>query len=316
MENNKKYNLVIIILIVIVVLLFYQNIKFKGEMDFLQNRVSAMEANINQGLNNINYRISDDITRLLNESQNIVSEYKFSYNGVDAKKGTVKALVEFALKQSDAASKVYLNMSAQNNTKGNDYECLSVNGVNYSCELELSYKENYILNVYQKSADGSQKKLNSTPYYQYIKDDFVNRLSLMESGTGTTAERTDYTFKLSNKTFGEQDFKIKNVVVKVFYMDKEVFSKDVTNYNIVNSEVRDRMNVMIAAGDTSAAALPDMFPDIEYGGISEDAEGVEYGYYIVCVPHSETGAPVKYNDYPTYSYKIIVTFMNGEVSEI
>jgi len=313
MENNKKYNIIIIAFIAITGLLFYQNAKFKAEMDFLQNRISAMESNINLGLNQISYRFSDEVRQLLNESQNEISDYKFSYKGVDTKKRIVKALAEFALKQSDASSKVYLNVSAeQSNTEGNDYECLSANGINYVCEIELSFKENYVFNIYQKSADGSHKKLNSIPYSQNIKYDFDNRLSLMESGTATTAERTDYSFRLSNKTFGERDFRIKSVVVKAFYEDKEVFSKDVTNYNIVNSEARDRMNVMIAAGDTSAVALP----EVEYGGISADAEGIESGYFIVSIPHSETGAPVKYNDYPTYSFKVIVTFMNGEVSEI
>jgi len=313
MENNKKYNIIIIALIAIAGLLFYQNAKFKAEMDFLQNRISAMESNINLGLNQISYSLSDEVRQLMNEIQNEVSDYKFSYKGVDAKKGIAKVSVEFALKQSDASSKVYLNVSAeQGNTEGNDYECLSANGINYTCEIELSFKENYVFNIYQKSADGSRKKLNSSPYYQNIKYDFDNRLSLLESGTGTSAERTDYSFKLSNKTFGEQGFKIKSVVVKAFYENKEVFSKDVTNYNIVNSEARDKLRVMIAAGEMRT----DVLPEVEYGGISEDAEGIEYGDFLVSVPHSETGAPVKYNDYPTYNFKVIVTFMNGEVVEI
>ncbi len=312
MENGKKNNIIIIALIAIVGLLIYQNAKFKEEMDFLNSRISTMESNINQGLNNNSYRISDEVRQLLNESQNIVSDYKFSYNGVNTKTGIVKVLIEFTLKQSDAASKVYLNLSTQSNSNENDFVCLSANGINYTCELELSYNDNYILNMYQKSDDGSQQKLNSNPYYQNIKDDFENRLSIMESGTSTTAGRTDYSFKLSNKTFGEQDFKIKNVVVKAFYMDKEVFRKDVTSFNIVNSEARDRMNVMIAAGEINVAEVP----AVEYGGISADNEGNEYVYSIVSVVHSDTGAPVEKNIYPTYNFKVIVTFNNGEVSEI
>ena len=312
MENGKKNNIIIIALIAIVGLLIYQNAKFMEEMDFLNSRISTMESNINQGLNNNSYRISDEVRQLLNESQNIVSDYKLSYNGVNTKTGIVKVLVEFTLKQSDAASKVYLNLSTQSNSNENDFVCLSANGINYTCELELSYNDNYILNMYQKSDDGSQQKLNSNPYYQNIKDDFENRLSIMESGTSTTAGRTDYSFKLSNKTFGEQDFKIKNVVVKAFYMDKEVFRKDVTSFNIVNSEARDRMNVMIAAGEINAAEVP----AVEYGGISADNEGNEYVYSIVSVVHSDTGVPVEKNIYPTYNFKVIVTFNNGEVSEI
>ena len=182
MESNKKYNIIIIALIAIVGLTIYQNVKFKGEMENLQNRVSSMESNINLGLNNLRYSISDEVGRLLNENQNIVSDYKFTYNGVDTKTGIVKAFVTFTLKQSDASSKIYLNISTQNDPKGNDFECLPANGVNYTCEVDLSFKENYILNMYQKSDDGSFKKLNSDSYLQNIKDDFENRLSIMESG--------------------------------------------------------------------------------------------------------------------------------------
>lgn len=312
MENSKKYNLIIIALIAIVGLLFYQNVKFKGEMVTLQSRISAMESNINNELNYLRSGISNELERLINENQSIVSDYKFTYNGVDTKTGTVKALVEFSLKQSDAASKVYLNASAQSNAIESDYECMSVNGIDYTCEIDVSYSENYMLNMYQRSADGSQMKLNSNPYHQNIKHEFENRLRLMNSGTSTNEQRTDYSFRFENRTFGQEDFRVKKVVVKAFYMDEEVFAKDVTDYNIVNSEARDRMNLMIAAGEINAESVP----ELEYGDISTDEEGYEQGDYLVSILHSQTGAPVKYNNYPTYSFKVIITFNNGEVYEL
>lgn len=312
MENSRKYNLIIIALIAIVGLLFYQNVKFKGEMVTLQSRISAMESNINNELNYLRSGISNELERLINENQSIVSDYRFIYNGVDTKTGTVKALVEFSLKQSDAASKVYLNASAQSNAIESDYECMSVNGIDYTCEIDVSYSENYMLNMYQRSADGSQMKLNSNPYHQNIKHEFENRLRLMNSGTSTNEQRTDYSFRFENRTFGQEDFRVKKVVVKAFYMDEEVFAKDVTHYNIVNSEARDRMNLMIAAGEINAESVP----ELEYGDISTDEEGYEQGDYLVSILHSQTGAPVKPNDYPTYSFKVIITFNNGEVYEL
>lgn len=312
MENSRKYNLIIIALVAIVGLQFYQNAKFKGEMENLQSRISVMDSNINNGLNGLRYGISNEMERLINENQSMVSDYEFTYNGVDTKTGTVKALVEFSLKQSDAASKVYLNASTQSNAKENDYECMSANGINYTCEIDVSYSENYMLNMYQKSADGSQMKLNSNPYHQNIKDEFENRLSFMESGTSTSNQRTDYSFRFKNRTFGQEDFRIKKVVVKAFYMDEEVFAKDVTDCNIVNSEARDRLIVMMAAGEIDAENVPEE----EYGDISIDEEGNEYGEYLVSILHSQTGAPVEYNNYPTYSFKVIVTLNNGEVYEL
>ncbi|HHW31058.1 MAG TPA: hypothetical protein GXX20_05195 [Clostridiaceae bacterium] len=312
MENGKKYNVIVIALILILGLLIYQNVRLNREIEYLNNRVSNMESNINLELNNLIYGISDRVESILSEQQNIVSSFSSTYNGVDTKSGTVKTLIEFTLKQSDADSKVYLNVSSQNNSNGLNYECISANGLNYSCEIELSYKENYTLNIYQKSADGDYKKLNSYPYQKDIKSDFENRISFLESGTGTDKEKTTYTFKLRNKTFGEQDFKIKSVIVKAYYKDKEVFSKDVTAYNILNSEAVDKLNIMIAAGDINASALP----EVKYGEISTDDKGDEYGSYMVNILHSETGAPVEHNNYPEYSFKVIVTLFNGEVYEL
>ncbi len=36
---------------------------------------------------------------------------------------------------------------------------------------------------------------------------------------------------------------------------------------------------------------------------------------MVTILHSETGTPVEYNDYPDYSFKVIITFNNGDVYE-
>jgi len=58
MENSRKSNLIIFALIVIVGLQFYQNVKFKGEMEKLQSRISTMESSINSGLNHLRYSIS------------------------------------------------------------------------------------------------------------------------------------------------------------------------------------------------------------------------------------------------------------------
>ncbi|GIP31204.1 hypothetical protein [Paenibacillus sp. J2TS4] len=311
MENNKKYNLIIIGLIGLVALMIYQNVKFKKEMEFLNSHVSNMELNLNNGMNNLSYTILNQVENLINEQQNMVSEYKSTYNSVDAQKGIVKSLVEFSLKQSDADSKVYLNVSTQNNPNGLDFECGSANGFSYACETELSYKDNYILNIYQKDPAGSYKKLNSDSYPHHIKSDFENRINLTESGTSTNNERTDYSFKLRNKTFGEQSFEINSVIVKAFYEGREVYSKDVTSYNIVNSEARDKMNVMIASGQIDSTAIP----EIEYSEISTDDNGDEYGNYMVSILHADTGAPVENIKYPEYSFKVMITLHNGDVYE-
>ncbi|GKX28052.1 hypothetical protein SH1V18_05320 [Vallitalea longa] len=288
MDNNKKYNILIIGLIVIIILIIHQNTKFKEEVEFLENRLSSVESNLDNAINNMNNSISNEVKNLLKEQQNVVSDYKSTYNGIDTDKEIVNTLIEFTLKQTDGDSKVCLNISTHDETVGKEYECITTDGLNYSCQVELSYNEDYIIDMYQKSADGSRNKLNSDSYYDNVKNEFDNRVGLMGRGTSTNDEGTDFSFSLENKTFGEQSLKIKRVVAKAFYENKEVFMKDVTEYNIVNSKAIERINLMIAAGDFDSTQVP----EIEYSQISTDNNGNEYGNYIVNIMHSETGVAV------------------------
>lgn len=312
MDNNKKYNILITGLIIVVILIIYQNTKFKKEIEYLQMSISNMGSNLDRAINNMSNSISNEVGNLLKEQENVVSDYKSTYKGIDTDKEIVKTLFEFTLKESDGDSKVCINISTHDDTAGKEYECMTTDGLNYSCQVELSYKEDYIIYMYQKSADGSSNRLNSESYQDNVKNQFDNRVRLMGSGTSTNDEGTDFSFSLENKTFGEQSLKVKSVVVKAFYGDKEVFAQDVTDYNIVNSKALDRINLMIAAGDYDSTQVQ----EIEYSQISTDNNGNEYGNYIVNIMHSETGAAVEYNNYPDYSYKVIVTFNNGDVIEL
>lgn len=114
---------------------------------------------------------------------------------------------------------------------------------------------------YQRSVDGDHRILSSSPYQNYIKEDFNNRVNIKQSGIASDKESSTFNFSLTNKTFGEKDFKIKNVVVKAFHEEREVFSKDITNFDIVNSECKEKINVMIASGQIDS----EMIPVVEYG---------------------------------------------------
>lgn len=280
MESNKKLNNIIILLVVLLVLSIYQNIKVQREIIKIRHTISDMDNNVNFRMDNLRSLITNNFSRL-DEMHNIVSDYSSTYKSIDVQKGTVKTLVKFNLKQSDGESKVYLNVSKANNEQGKDYECTPTDGLNYACEVDLSIKDNYIFNIYQKSDNGNIKKLNYFEYHSDIRDDFENRTHISIGATyGSYESICD--FSLMNNTFGEQNYKVKSVVLKAFYKDKEVFSKDVTNFN---------------------------------SGISTDEYGNEYGKYTVNILNSETGVPGKNNSIIEYYFKVIVTFNNGEVYE-
>ncbi|MCU6707340.1 hypothetical protein M6D81_01345 [Paenibacillus sp. J5C_2022] len=312
MENSRKLTYVIIGLIILLIMSIYQNGKLKSEMEHLHSRISNMEANLNQGINNLQYSISNQVEHLLNEQQSVVADYKSSYTSVDADKETVETLVEFTLKEAEAGSTVSLQATTLENSEDKQFECATENGLQYACEAALSYKHDYTLDLFQKSADGSNKKLNSRSYTNHLKGEFLNRVSISESGTSTDKEGTQYSFSLRNKTFGEPEFQIQSVIVKAFYADKEVFTKDVTAYSIANAEERNKMRLMIASGEIAPADLP----DLEYNQASIDDNDEESGYYIVTVLHADTGAEVRHNDFPEYSFKVTVTLKNGEVFEL
>jgi hypothetical protein len=58
---------------------------------------------------------------------------------------------------------------------------------------------------------------------------------------------------------GKKTFLQPKIFLLLRYKDKEVFSKDVTAYNILNSEAADKLNLMIAAGDINASAFRDRY---------------------------------------------------------
>lgn len=310
MEKDKKYYVIIVFFIVIVIMTINQNIRLKEEIQCIQNRLSNIEGNTESGLRNLRSAILNRMDYLLKKQQNTVSKYTYIYKGVEVKTDTVKTLIEFTLKQSDAKSKVYLNKSTLTNIDGEDYECLHVSGLNYICELELSYKDNYNISFYEKSNDNSFKKLNSISYQINAKDHFDNRVELQGGGSSTSREKTEYSFSVDNKTFGEESFKIKNVMFRAYYEGKEVFEKDVTTFNIMNSENREKLNLMIAEGEVEESEIP----EIEYGQVVADKNGDESGNYKVEILHSETGVSAEYG-LPTYNIIVTVTFNNGDVYE-
>ncbi|MFD0959078.1 hypothetical protein [Paenibacillus chungangensis] len=312
MENSRKLTTIIIGLILLFVLSIYHNVKLKLELEQMHNRVTNMEANLNQGINNLQHSIVDRVEHLLIQQQSVVEDFKSSYASVDAEKETVDTLVEFTLKEAEAGSTVSLQATTLENSEDKQFECATENGLQYVCVAALSYKHDYTLDIFQKSANGSNKKLNTRSYTNHLKGEFQNRVSLSQSGTSTNKERAQYSFSMYNKTFGEPEFKIQSVIVKAFYQEKEVFTKDVTANSIVNAEERDKMRLMIASGEMDPATLPDQ----EYNQASLDDNGVESGHYMVTVLHTETGAEVDHNDFPEYSFKVTVTLKNGEVFEL
>ncbi|GIQ69671.1 hypothetical protein XYCOK13_24950 [Xylanibacillus composti] len=298
-------------LLLVIVLIINQNFKLRSEMEAMHNRLSNLESNVNQAINHASYTLINQVENVVNEQQSMVTNYKSMYKAVHTQTKTLQSLVAFTLKQADEHASVFLRASIPDNSVSNEYECATSNGLDYSCEVELAYTDNYVLDMYQRSDDGSYKKLNTSSYPHHAKSDMDNRIHVTSSGTGTNKESTDYTFTIRNKTFGEPDLKMKSVVVKAFYEGEEVVSKDVTGHNIANAEARDRINLMIASGEMDPAAVP----EVKYGDIAADEHGDEYGNYMVSVFHAETGAPVEHDDFPEYLFKVIVTLHNGEVFE-
>lgn len=308
-ENRWKYNIIIIGIVAIAILVIYQNAKLKEEISALRDDISTARSDMNI----LSSSISDRVEWLLNEQNNLVTDFSLNYTDIDTETKSIKALAKFTLKQADSGSRVYLNATDENNTVATDFECISENGLNYTCELTLPYKYNYIFNVYQESADRSRKKLNTDFYSGNMKDDYENRVRMVESGTESGTEGTNYSVVISNMTFGQSALKIKSVVIKAFYEEKEVFSKDVTDFNIANAQTINRINVMLASGDTNISSA---IPEAEYGPTFVDEKGIETGSYMINIPHAATGVPVEKNNYPKYSFKVIVTNYNGDVFEL
>lgn len=311
MESNKKFAAAIIGLIILLMLSIYQNVTLKAELEQVQNLISTMQSNLNQNINNLQYSLSNQVENLLNEQQNVVEDYQASYANIDTDKKTVTTSVQFKLKEAEVGSNIFLQASTLETTETEEYECTAAGNLQYVCEAELSYKHDYTMDIIQKSATGDTKRLNARSYTNHLKSEFLDRVRITVMGAKTTSSLTQFSFSLYSNTFGEPNLQIESVIVKAFYEDQEVYTKDVTADSIVMSEASDKVKTMIASGEI----ISEEFKELEYNKPSTNEHGEQTGLYVVTVNHSETGAEVLENKFPKYQFKVIVTLKNEDVIE-
>ena len=327
MKENKKINAIIIFLIIIILMLFFQNRSYNNKLQLLESQLSSLQHNLNNGINGVYNNIANYIDAALKNSQSFIDTYFISYNGLDLDNKTVDVHMSFRLKQTSPNTKIQvlaLPIDSVASLKDNKFEAVTNNGIDYTCDFSLPYIYNYNFDIYEIGLDGYNKKLNSETIARYIKDEFDNRTFIRSAGMSSSKDKVEINFELENETFGQEDFKVKKVELILLLDGKEVYKKDVTNRNLTNAKDIERYNLMVASGEINPT------DDFEYNKIFDkiqmDSDGVERGYYFVSLTHEEIlGSDWNidnsddYKDhisgkkYPEYSYKVQVTYANGEV---
>jgi hypothetical protein len=313
LESNKRViGIIIVLLVVNSIFLIVQTNRVKS----LEEQLFQAKYELEQSINNSIYAVTNYIDNAIQSSENLIDNYSISYEGIDLNKKTVTVNIDFRLRESSGTAKINLAASTDSSSEPlNYYEAVSDNGLDYKSRFTVSYLDNYLFDIYLLENNGYQKKMNTHPISLYLKDEFENRTTLSSFGRSVTDKEGSVSFDIINKTFGENDFRLKKVELIVLLEGKEIYRKDVTNMSLADAEAINRHKVAVAAGDISP--LGDDF-DYEYGKAQMSPDGVEYGYYYIESISLEqiTGNEEEANDLSACEFKVEVTYENGEKSNL
>ena len=304
MKDDKLKKIMVGFVVVLVIVIMIQNRSYHREIKNLNGIIDSMNQSFNLQLrnleNNLVYLIDDKISERLSK----VSDLTITYEGINVNEKKIKIRATAHLKEVMENSNILLRVTTQTSDFMKDFELLSNDILSYQCELELPYDNDYVFDLYENTTTGNLSKLNTKSFYKNVNSELKDRTRIMSTSSSNSDEEIIFEFETMNQTFMEPSFRMKNIEVKVTYGDQEVFREDVINQNILNYSEMAQVQLGIASGDIeSNNGISE-----QYGPLSMDTSGVEYGNYRIKFKHPD----IVKEDYPKYNIFINVTYENGE----
>ena len=212
MNENKKVNLIIVFLVVLALLLVIQNHSHKKEIESLESKLSNIQTELNDTLNGI-YNLREHINASFKESRSYIEAYSVTYDGINEKEKTVNIHMSFRLKETSPDTEVNVltfPVDAPDPDR-NSFKAATDNGIDYTCDFSVPYLYDYNFDIYETGKDGYNRKLNAEQIAGYVKSDIEKRTIIRSSSLSRGGDGIDINFGLENKTFGQEEFRIKKV---------------------------------------------------------------------------------------------------------
>jgi len=276
---DKKQIPVIVLLCVVLIL----NIVLIGKVETARDEISALKDSLNYYhndtdayLDNLYYAICD-VREQVEYANTDLEDVEVEYLGLTSD-GKVKTQLSFSLKEYNGGKII---VSAKGDTLSLEAEAAG-EGTVRSCVFDLPTDENYVLNVEEKSENGSVK-LNGEAIECRVLDMMENRTRIMSTGIGSSGDGMNGDFDVRNATLGASELHIASAYIEL-YLDGE---------QIYRSEMKNRL---------SYNGLP----------VYDDAEpGVELMEYVFNAPASTTKAPAG-TDFSKVKWQLVIEYYNGE----
>lgn len=265
MNPTKKMTILMVVVLILCIFVFFQNAQLKDHLNTLEMRLSKYQSELATTID----RIDQSIQQAFSDQNNQIDSYSYTYLDVDEATNMVNVELYVQLKERSANSEIILKQQTSQGT-GSSYKPKQVDGIHYTYEMELSWKNDYVFDAYETTPQGDFKKLNTDPIFCSIASDYENRMVLTSGGFGTGEDFCEATFSLENKTFGVEGNRIERVEWVLMSKDHQVlYTEDVTDQNIVNGG-----EILTQTDNTATTSLKP-----QYGAIQIDEQGVERAYF-------------------------------------
>ena len=307
MRDDKIQKIMIGFMGLLVVVLTIHIQTYRREIQNLKGIINNLNQDFNLQLRNLEndflYLMDDKISKSLSK----VSNFTIVYEGINITEKKIKISTTSQLKEVMADSVILLRVTTQASENTMDFELLSNDILSYQCEIELPYENDYVFDLYEISNTGNQSKLNTNSLYMNIHSELQDQTKIKSASISNSDEDMIFEFEIINQTFNEPTFRIKNIDVSVFYGEQEVFREDVINQNILNYTEMEQVLLGIASGEKEYMEISE-----QYGPLSMDTSGQEYGNYRIKLIHPD----IVIEDKPNYNIFINVRYENGETKLI
>ena len=280
------------------------------KMDDLSGQLQEVQAGLYNSVKDSQNTITEQMREMINQSQSLLDSYTFAYSGVDTESRMVSVKFSFSLKASTAGSSVIVKPRIQGGQgeAGEGIKASTGDGVQYLCEMQLSYENDYDFDLYEISKEGTAKKLNTEEVALYPKSDFSNRTRVSTISSSVSEDGFELEWELENCTFGTDAFQIEKQELILSSDGSDILRKEITSVDETGKNVPPEEETSGAEKKNSPA------PAQEGGPLCPGEWDEQVISYSVVIPADqlENWKPKKQK----VSFRLEITYQNGETAVI
>ncbi len=264
MKKREKVIALVILILLLTNMMVYSQVKhLKQDL----NQVHQLISNVENRFNSIDNHINRTLNNIEREHQWIIDKDYKIINQNDAYKHA-KVSMTWMLRELEKGSQVSVLYGVEDQETRevetwDKVEAIEKDGLNYGVNLDLSYTNNYVLQVVAENNHGvKSEKLQEIDLY----DRLIERIEIDADFRSMSSDKAEYRVDISNFYRGEEQLKINSAKANI-YLGNQLLEA----VNLNDEAEKDQM----AAGDvefwtySGTVALKDVLQDKEVYDLEE-----------------------------------------------